>query len=303
MSNRHSHHSGRRRWAAVAVVAGLTAGAWMGGCTMGGSSGGRAGSGRTGGLGAPAPTETGEFWTIQCTRAVGPDHRRIIDNLAAGLRNVRQLDPKAVWTQHEAAESFLYYGRYHQTADARSDSPVFPPEYTRDIQFIRILAMGSEYPFARAMPVSIAPNPVGPQEWDVRRAPGDLTLQVAVFFNEGEFQQRMEAAVEYVKYLRDHGIEAYYYHGNNGKSIVCAGHFDKPAGVDWEDFGPDDAKEIWPQAEVLIAKDNNLQYNLVNGCINRRAVVAKDGSIQKVPYASFLIRIPRDVDPTGFEGY
>ena len=69
----------------------------------------------------------------------------------------------------------------------------------------------------------------GPPQWDLRRAPGNASLCIGFFINDELCKDRLAAAVKKVKDLRNQGIEAWYYHGQD-RSGVYVGHFD----ADWE---------------------------------------------------------------------
>ena len=63
------------------------------------------------------------------------------------------------------------------------------------------------------------PDPSSPPEWDLTRAAGAYSLQIAVFKDSPE---RRAAAVEAVRAARAGGYDAYYYHGPTASS-VCIG--------------------------------------------------------------------------------
>ncbi len=65
----------------------------------------------------------------------------------------------------------------------------------------------------------------GPPQWDLRRAPGNASLCIGFFINDELCKDRLTAAVKKVKDLRNQGIEAWYYHGQD-RSGVYVGHFD-----------------------------------------------------------------------------
>lgn len=252
-----------------------------------------------GGPGVAAAPQ-GEHWTIRCLRSTAADRRQTIELMAKGLRNVKQLDARKVRVEHAPAASTLYYGTYVKTFDAQAGLMRFPPDMTRDIRFIRQLAMGDQYPFEYAEPELVAGTGAsGPPEWDLRRAPGRFSLQVAVFYNEGEFRERELAAVQYCKALRDEGLEAWYHHGANGRSIVCVGHFDDEQAQAVEK--PDGTKDYSDEVKRVMNLREEFKYNLINGRIHKHR--AAGGEF--VPVASFLVPIPAAEDPDaedwGFE--
>ena len=259
----------------------------LAGCTQGSSGGGNLFGG-----------DGGEKWSILCLRSSGPQHAQQIDSLADSLRRVNGLNPRAVRVEHTPTSSALYYGTYAKQYDAQKKVSRFPPDFTRDIRLIRSLALGNQRPFLYAEPELIGTKNIGPPEWDLRRAPGDFSLQVAVFYNQGEFQQREEAAVQYCEMLRKEGIEAWYYHGQTGKSIVCVGHFPSSAVV----TTPEGNREFGPEIKEMIARKEEFRYNLVNGYKIRSRTPS--GETRYAP--SFLVAIPKQGEPRpepGIEGF
>lgn len=237
----------------------------------------------------------GETWSILCLRSSAPDHVRITEELADGLRKTGGIDARAVRVQHDSGSSAIYYGTYRKQYDPRTGVSRFPPELTRDISLIRSLSVGNQCPFLLAQTELVGGvKSVGPPEWDLRRAPGDLSLQIAVFYNEGEFQERETAAVQYVQALRAEGIEAWYLHGPEGRSIVTVGHFPFTAMT----LRIDGSQEVRPEVQELQNSREEFKYNLVNGRIMR--IRAPNGEFRPMP--SFLVPIPRPGTPGAPEG-
>ena len=165
--------------------------------------------------------QQGEPWTILCLDTTGPEGRRALEVLAGALKNTQGLDPERVRVVQDRDTSRLYYGTYYRRRDADTGEWRMPPELRRDMGYVRRLAAGQSYPFLLCSPVPQDTAPVGPPEWDLRRAAGEYTLLVAVY---SEMEGRREAAVEHVKLLRGQGEQAYYHH-KVGKSHVCVGSF------------------------------------------------------------------------------
>ncbi|MBN1488610.1 MAG: hypothetical protein JXA69_01730 [Phycisphaerae bacterium] len=227
----------------------------------------------------------GERWTIRCYVSTAPNHQAEVDSLAEGLKRVDGLSAKGVRTEHGATSSKLLYGSYRKIVDAKTNVVRFPDELTRDMAIIRRLTMGSGRPFLGAECELVTKKNLGPPEWDVRNAKGELTLQVATFFNEGRFQERELAAVQYVELLRGEGYEAFYYHDPFGKSFVCVGAFPASAVIRRRDG----TAEYSPALRELIASKEEFQYNLVNGRITK----TRQGAGEFQPIPSCLIPIPQ----------
>lgn len=237
----------------------------------------------------PAPAG-GERWTIRCLQSTAADRKRTIDLMAEALRKVKGLNPQQVRTQHSVAISTLYYGSYAKVFDAQTNTMRFPPEMTKDIKFIRDLTQGDQLPFRLAEPELVENKAEGPPEWDLRKAPGQYSLQVGVFYNEGEFQERQAAAVQYCKVLRDEGIEAWYMHGDNGRSIVTVGHFDEKQTQMVKQ--PDGSLDYSPEIKRVLAQKEEFKYNLINGRIRQ----TRRPGMEFAPDLSFLVPIPTEKD-------
>ena len=61
----------------------------------------------------------------------------------------------------------------------------------------------------------------GPEQWDLRRAPGNASLCIEVYTDS---KDRVNTAIKQVQKLRGKGTEAWYYHGQY-RSGVYVGHF------------------------------------------------------------------------------
>lgn len=184
------------------------------------------GTGGSAGTNLFAPAGDTEKWTIRCCRIEEPDHVQKAESLAAMLRQVKQLNPKAVRVATDETGSSVYYGEYRRVASAKSsDQLVFPPEQQKDIAFIRSLSDGISTPFRAAQPEPVnTGEPSAHPEWEATNAPATHSLLVAVFYNTESFNQRKEIAEQYVGMLRAEGFPAYYYH-EPVKSFVFVGDF------------------------------------------------------------------------------
>ncbi len=131
----------------------------------------------------------------------------------------------------------------------------------------------------------IAEQSAGPPEWDVHKASGPFTLQIARFFNTPSFDQRKEAAVEYVRQLRQEGFEAYYWH-QDARSLVFVGNFPSAP----ERFGPHEQKAAAQlEADRLAARKEEFQYMTFNGYPRR----TRTATGQWVRDAPLLVEVPR----------
>ena len=64
----------------------------------------------------------------------------------------------------------------------------------------------------------------GPPQWDLRNTPGNSSLCIGFFINDELCKDRVAAALDKVKKLREQKIEAWFYHGEY-RSGVYVGHF------------------------------------------------------------------------------
>ena len=266
-----------RRWVRGPVIALLLAALGGQGCDSTSTGGG---GGLFGGSGRGKET-----WAIRCRELRGEGHRRQADGLARMLGQVAGLDPKKVRVVSDGAGSAVYYGAYRkiESPDGRL---VFPEQLGRDMDLIQRMTSTQGRPFAYATPELIGQGTSGddPEPWLITRAKGTYTLQVAVFYDTPTFNQRKEAAAQYVKVLRDEGFVAYYWHGPR-KSLVAVG-----------DFGESDiieaggGKRIGPRVQQLIDRNpDEFKHVTENGFL--RKMVQPDGTL--APTSSYLIKVPR----------
>ncbi len=188
------------------------------------------------GVMTPAASARDEYWGIRCVSLRGPNRFRAAKFYAEALKKVDGLKPRLVRVFDENGETRVYYGRYRMRIDRKTGAPKFKPDPSRDLALIRQLSMpappGSQtpyvWPFALATLEALPGERTVPAEWELTRAPGVYSLQVAVFYNTERFNERRYAAEQYCKLLREKGEPAYYYHGP-AMSIVCVGAFGKDA--------------------------------------------------------------------------
>jgi len=245
----------------------------------------------TGGWNQPATT-SGERWTINCLRSSAPNHVELCNGLAELLRRTGGLDPKAVRVQSDGLASTIYYGEYTRVAGA-DEQLVFPPKMQKDIETVRRVAYNQTQPFSLASPEMLSGTAAGGQDqgqFHVTKAfnsKGEhtLSLLIAVFYNTPTFNQRREAADQYVQQLRSEGVEAYVFH-EQWKSYVLVGSFAQNALVPLPGGGWGISKEVRdfmssrPQEEFSTLTENGY----------RQKRVGPDGKAAFVP--SQLVQVP-----------
>jgi hypothetical protein len=240
-----------------------------------------------------------DTWTIECAEFRGQGRSMTADRLAASLKRVDGFDETQVVVSHDGQRSRVLYGEYSlryveatvdKQSQAKGDVVVeLSPKIKQDLATIRSLAIGDRYPFLTARPIAKPSQSVGPKEWDLRNARGDYTLHVGVTFNTREMHNYQEAAVEWVKALRDEGHEAYYYHDpDQGKSDICVGTFGKDALVD-----TGGGKKGFSDAVKALRDKSDFKYNLENGSKISRLGTDENGKRVNMPNWSFLVKIPR----------
>jgi hypothetical protein len=243
----------------------------------------------------------GEPWTILVADVSGPQRRDATESAAAALRRTRGIRPADVRVEHGQESSRILYGRYYRQTLPDSLRKSVPPQMQHDLALVKDLA-GQDgvlfFPGAEMMPLATAH--VGPEDWDLAQANGTYTLQVAAFYDTGDFNDRKGAAVEYARQLREKGYEAYYYHGGpkDTISIVTVGTFGpsavrqgRPQGraiVDEEGRPVKVAAQLavtYSEEVVALQQQETFKYNLTNGHI------VKSG---QVPVSSALVPIPKE---------
>lgn len=247
------------------------------------------------------PTEQREdLWTIRCLTLEGQNRFRTAKNFEQALKKVKGLDPKLVQVFHGESSSAVYYGRYQRRYDAARRQESFKPDPLPDLDLIRQLSLTVEdrpvWPFALAVLDSSPTVPSGNPAWDLNNVDGYWSLQIGVFYNEGEMRQRRRAAEQYCKILRDQGEAAYYHHGAVNSS-VCVGVFPKEAIVEFQREDPltgvvrSTSKIVAPR---MLALQKKYAINLHNGhkvyeIIHDQAT----GQKERFAHPSFPVKLPR----------
>lgn len=276
---------------AFAMSGCCTMGLLLTGCDTPPGSGGNTGGNASSGAGKSifAPSTSGkERWSIRALHTSAPGHEVSAQRLADELKRTPGVQPGKVRVVTDTTGSTIYYGEYVKVAASNNSSRlVFPPEYQRDIEGIRRLIINQTTPFFYAEPEMIdKPAPSARSEFDVANARGAYTLYVAVFYNTPGFDQRREAAEQYVKLLRDAGISAYYRH-EEVRSYVFVGDFD------YSDVIAERTGEIHygPRVQAFInQRPQEFQHLTENGHVVRYS----SGSGQMVPPQSYLVPVPRE---------
>ncbi len=261
-------------------------------------------------------SDRNEDWTIECFYSREDNRRQTADALATALKGVQGLRPDRVWVEHSNDQSRVYYGTYRLGyVRAQSDTPtqkkgdlsvVLSEDLKRDLRLIRQLALGSQYPFFAARPMQKPLPDVGPPEWDLRNAKGVYSLHVGITYPTPTMHEYKQAAVDWVKVLREDGYEAYFYHnpdkpetsicvGTFGEDAVATGQFDSQ----YADLDIEQTQVYRKPVNDLRASNEMFQYNLENGHITYKSFVdPNSGQRERLPNRSFLVRIPRGDSPS-----
>jgi len=241
---------------------------------------------------APGEGE-GQRWTIRCLRTDAPEHVQLCNSLAEMLRKTDGIRASDVRVESGALGSAIYYGQYTRARSSRTGELEFPSKMQKDLSLIRSLGMENQTPFSLAVPEPTGAAPtVTHHKWDVRNIGGmdRLTLLIAVFYNTPTFDQRKEAAEQYVQILRNDGYDAYLLH-EPVRSFVFVGDFDRSQLVQ----RPDGQWWYGARVEELIDSrpDEEFKYMTENG--HQMRYYAPDGQPMLAP--SQLVKVPHGDSP------
>jgi hypothetical protein len=185
---------------------------------------------------------------------------------------------------HNDSDGFarLYYGTYYRQLERKSGKHTTPPALTEDLALVKQLGdpSGQRY-FFTAIPVRMPQPDVGDPAWNLANVNAKYSLQVGAFEPTDDFWEYKQAAVEYVKLLRDKGYEAYYHHTPQA-SVVTVGAFGPEALV----VDSQGITNYSPEVQRL-QKEELLKHNLLNG---RIYYVIEGG--QKIPVPSSVVKVP-----------
>lgn len=257
------------------------------GCPPGGGGGLR--------LGNPGIDE--DAWAIRCIGVSGQQRFTQSKSLADSLRKSGGVRADLVQIFDEDGVSSIYYGRYVRDFDERG-AERFRPDPSKDLNYIRSLSFqlsdAPVWPFVHATMAAL-PTVSKFAEWELTRAPGYWSLQVAVFYNTEDMKSRKTAAEEYCRLLRQQGEEAYFHHGDLN-SCVFIGAFPKEAIQTFrkenELTGVVEFREKIVD-ERMLALQRKYPHNTHNGAIFYE--VSSDprtGAKRRDPHTSFAVRIP-----------
>ena len=228
-----------------------------------------------------------EEWTILCAELTGPYHRDNCRALADSLRATPDIRPGDVRCDHDTTKesSRLYYSKYHRTRHPRTNRLDTSKRLRNDMFLIFNLSDDqNRRMFGNARAVRyLQPEGLALRQWALTNAPGIYSLQIAVFYPEGNFTGSRKLAGQFVAELRGEGHEAYFHH-EEVMSMVTIGSFDESAVITRKDG----SLQLSDEVLRLQAADPRFKYNYQNGrVINKKLDDTKYGS------PSFLVRIPR----------
>jgi hypothetical protein len=266
-------------------------------------------------------------WTILCGTFAGPDHASTARAVRSNL--IAQTKMPDWYIIHGQGQTTLYYGFYRSIND-----PKDAKESARAQNDRKTVAALADPSGARLFSTVIltkldTPDPASPPEWDLTRAQGTYSLQIAVYKDSPD---RRAAAVQAVRDARAHGYDAYYFHGPTASS-VCIGAWPDTAVREQNDFNvkgqanplavplvtagslptlAEGQQYMTPDGKpmnVVSAKYDILdpklmemmklfQWHSVNGV--DRPVMLDPRTGQKrlaAPHPSFLVKIPRTPQP------
>jgi hypothetical protein len=229
----------------------------------------------------------GAPWTIRLIEIQGTERARSVAQFAETLKNTPGIRAQDVFHQNDTdGYSRLYYGTYYRQLDAKSGKHTTPPQLSEDLALIKQLGdpSGQRYFFA-AIPVRKPQPDVGDSAWNLANVNAQYSLQVAAFEPTDDFWEYKQAAVEYVKQLREQGYEAYYHHSPTS-SVVTVGAFGADAlVVDSRGY------TNYSQEVQRLQQNEKFKYNLLNG---RIYYVVEGGQRMAVP--SSIVATPKNAE-------
>ncbi|MFO0837766.1 MAG: hypothetical protein U1D55_04510 [Phycisphaerae bacterium] len=252
----------------------------------------------------PARAGDEDIWAIRCATFQGNGRSEQAAVYEKALKQASGLNARLVTVIDENGASVLCYGRYAHHFEAATARETFKPDPRKDLEKIRELSLETDgkvaWPFRLATLIPLPESDAGPPEWQIANARGHWSLQVGVFYNEGEMRQRKQAAVEYCKLLRQQGQEAYFHHGPVNSS-VCIGAFPKEAIQTVRREEPLTGRIQFTQKIVdpkMLELQKKYPNNTQNGHIISTVTYDSKGQKQRSPEPSFPVEIPRGGDVT-----
>lgn len=261
----------------------------------------------------PVPPK-GAQYTIFCARIEGDAHVERANKYKNEL--LAKSGMNGWYVIHGQDQSSLYYGFYRTFNDPNDAKEVARAQGDR--KRLESLTDGMQnrlFPSALFVDVE-SPDPQAPREWDLTKASGYWTLQIAAYKDS---PQRKDAAVEAVREARAQGIPAYFYHGETISSVcigtwpeeavqvtaaksdphstVVAATADMPGDIveplknrSGLQLMRDDVRIVDPTLKETMVK---YPYHAVNGLQMVKRVNGQD-----VPDPSLLVKIPRTEEQT-----
>jgi hypothetical protein len=318
----------------LAVLSGLVAVlAW--GCSDQSAAGPAApGSANAGHAATPTPTGTNAAsglpnwpadaqWTLACKSYSGSAH--VVDAERARSAAIAATHSNDWYIIHTDAVSTLYFGFFATLGDRNNPAAAAHAQTVRNQIAAYTDALG-DHPFETCTFVPIdTPDPNHHPEWNLTNAKGFWSLQIAAF--KGNVKRKEAAELE-VSQLRQHGVEAYYYH-TAPMSIVCIGAWPReavkeqamssaqadpnsvplvlpealPLGLQVDPNMQVNGKKVEPMAPVaeivdptMIAAKRAYPNNAVNYVVSKQVGKDKYGNTVTVEDPSFLVQIPAQAD-------
>lgn len=252
-------------------------------------------------------------WTILCESFAGSNHQAEAHDAKDFWAHATNLP--GFYVVHQADQSILYYGYYRSINDPHDRKETERAQSDR-LRLQQITDTGGSHPFFGCVFVELVPkDPPAPPEWNLANAKGKWSLQVAVYEND---PRRKQYAVDAVRDMRAHGIEAYFYHGPTASSI-CIGAWpdaavkmdqaapadpNQPVIVTNENVAGDDLylrstgqklQQATPKVQILDptlqAKMTEYPYEAINGEMEIRDA---DNKVVKGPTPTYVVEIPHD---------
>lgn len=252
-------------------------------------------------------------WTIVCQVFTDSNHQA--EATQAKELWIQQTGLPGFYVIHKQDQSTLYYGYYRSIDDAHDRKESDRAQADRH-HLEELTDSNGTHPFVGSVFVELVPkDPPAPPEWNLVNAKGYWSLQVAVYEDD---PRRKQAAVDSVKDMRAHGIEAYYYHGDTASS-VCIGTWpkeavkqqteqynnpDQPVLVSNSQLGEGDpylratGQKLQQMTPKVVITDSSLQammtrypYEAINGDMEIRD---STGKLIKGATPSYVVEVPHD---------
>ncbi len=193
---------------------------------------------------------------------------------------VQETKWKDVFLVHKSGQSQICWGTYRSVSAAGKNLKKAKTFRASDGRVV----------FAGAIVIPVPGQKVGPPEWDLASATGAHSLLVAAFHDvpAKKWVGRKKRAVDYCRTLREHGYQAYYYHGL-GNSTVTIGAFpassikDAPSG-----------KKLIADPKIIELMSDSFPDLTVNGnAVGRQVYNTQTRKYKRVKRQTYLVRIPR----------